>query len=117
MGAHPRPELRITPVVQGDAVWLHLEGELDRSTVPELNSAFSAAERQQPETVGLEASRVAFVDAGGLHALVSAARRARTSGRRFVIANPAAPLRRLLSRTLLDRAIEVISGGSVNSTA
>lgn len=102
------PTLQISALISDEAVWLRVEGDLDRLTVLDLDRALFTAERSGAGTVGLEASRVGFVDASGLHALASAARRARRRGSRFVVARPSARLRRLLELTMLSSTIELV---------
>ena len=110
MTAEPRPfaSLSITPEVSGDEAWLRVSGAVDLITSSQLGDALQAAERDRPAVVGLEMSGLSFIDSSGVHLLIAANRRARVAGRRFVVAKPSYPVRRVLSITGLDRQIELL---------
>lgn len=72
------------------AAWIHVSGELDISTSPELERTLTAAVRDTLLVV-LDLSELGFIDSAGVHAIVAADATARAEGRRLVVL-PAAPL-------------------------
>ena len=66
------------------AAWVHLAGELDVDTTPQLEKALSAPDTQAPLIV-LDMRDLAFMDSSGVHAIVNAGTRVRRLGRRLVI--------------------------------
>ena len=107
--ARPFASLSITPVVSGDEAWLRVSGAIDLITSSQLGDALQAAEKDRPAVVGLEMSDLDFIDSSGVHLLLAANRRAQVAGRRFVVAKPSYPVRRVMSITGLDRQIELLS--------
>ena len=56
-----------------DSVAIHSAGEIDISTVPMLSEALhQALEQNPPRAITIDLSEVTFIDASGLHALLSA---------------------------------------------
>ena len=66
-----------------DAAWVHVAGELNVSTLPQLDRTL-----RQPQVLArlvvLDLRELEFMDSSGAHALVSHAVRARKAGRRLV---------------------------------
>ncbi len=67
-----------------DAAWVHLAGELDVATAPQLEQTLREP-RLQARLLVLDLRELEFMDAAGLHAIVGASKRARTAGRRVVL--------------------------------
>jgi anti-sigma B factor antagonist len=67
-----------------DAAWIHIAGELDLATVSRLEQTLCRAELQA-RLVVLDLRELAFMDSSGVHAIVSASRRARQAGGRLVL--------------------------------
>ncbi len=67
-----------------DAAWVHLGGELDVATVPQLEHALGEPQLQA-RLVVLDLRELAFIDAVGVHAIVDASMRSRRAGRRLVL--------------------------------
>ena len=65
-----------------DAAWAQLGGGLDSAMAPQLERT-SAASQARP--VVLDLRELACIDSCGMHAIVSAGRRARQAGRRLVL--------------------------------
>jgi anti-sigma B factor antagonist len=67
-----------------DAAWLHLGGELDMATAPQLEDALREPELQA-RLVVLDLRELEFIDAAGVRTIVNASVRARQAGRRLVL--------------------------------
>jgi len=65
-----------------DAAWVHVRGELDIATTPQLERALDAS---QARVVMLDLREISFIDSSGIHAIVRACIRARHAGRRLVL--------------------------------
>ena len=68
---------------------LHARGELDLSTTPLLERAFTAVEELQPATIVLDFQYLAFIDSTRLQSLLRAHARATESGRLLAVINGA----------------------------
>jgi anti-anti-sigma factor len=66
------------------AVWVRAVGELDASTIAQLEQALSEAEAHALLVI-LDLGGVASIDRAGANAIVNASRRARDSGRRLIL--------------------------------
>lgn len=83
-----------------------MRGEIDIQTAPELLRRLDEAVEGHPgETVVVDLGRVTFVDSSGLGVLVVGDRRARATGGRVVVAEPAPSVRRVLDLTGLDKVL------------
>ncbi|MCA2228823.1 STAS domain-containing protein [Nonomuraea aurantiaca] len=88
--------LRITPLADRAGLWI--EGELDHSTLPDLRQALGSMASGRGFCVDL--SGLAFIDVGGLRALVSVAAALHDGGDHVLTLRSAPPqLRRLLQLT------------------
>jgi anti-sigma B factor antagonist len=67
-----------------NAAWVHLTGELDIDTTPQLEQTLSDP-ASQARLVVLDMRALAFMDSCGVHAIVNASARARQRGRRLVV--------------------------------
>jgi anti-sigma B factor antagonist len=67
-----------------NAVWVHLAGELDIATTPQLERTLHDPQ-SQAELVVLDLRELAFMDTSGMHAIVSAGIHARRVGRRLIV--------------------------------
>src|SRR4051794_5380749 len=76
-------------------VCLRIVGEVDLSTVPELDEALAEL-RSARVPVVLDLSKVTFFDSTGLRALVRATRQARLAKSGFFIARPSDQVSRLI---------------------
>jgi anti-anti-sigma factor len=65
-----------------DAAWVHLAGELDIATTPQVARALHAL---RARLVVLDLRKLAFMDSCGVHAIVDASIRARDVGRRILL--------------------------------
>jgi anti-sigma B factor antagonist len=67
-----------------DAAWVHVTGELDIATAPELGRALLESQ-QQARLIVLDLRELAFIDCAGVHIIVDASLRARKAGRRLIL--------------------------------
>ena len=81
-----------------DAAWVHVAGELDIATAPQLDRTLRAA-RLQARLVVLDLRELTFMDCSGVHAIVDASTRARNVGRRLVLLRGAPNVDRVFALT------------------
>jgi anti-sigma B factor antagonist len=67
-----------------DAAWVHVTGELDIATAPELERTLLECHEMAQLTV-LDLRELVFIDCAGVHTIVSASIRAREAGRRLIL--------------------------------
>ena len=103
--AHPAVEVTLREEV--DSVRLLVSGDLDRDSAWALTAAVIQAEVTHPSRLIVDLNELQFIDAGGLRAITDAAWRARRHSSAFAVANPSAPVERLLRLTGLDRTLDV----------
>jgi anti-sigma B factor antagonist len=82
--------LEITPIDNG----LVLVGEIDAHTAPELAARLDPLPGDGADVV-LDVAGIEFIDSSGLRVLIEAHQRAIAAGRRLVIRQPSASVRRL----------------------
>jgi len=103
-------DFELTIERQRDSVRLKLRGELDISTGVRLEEDLRRVEATEPALIVLDLERLEFMDSTGLRLLITADSRARESGRRLVLVNVGAMVRRLLHVTRLDERLEISDG-------
>jgi anti-sigma B factor antagonist len=87
---------------------LHLEGELDISTVPRLNLQLDELVRQEGGgAVTLDLGGLEFVDSTGLHVLLNAQRRLTRQGRSLRVIVPPGAVRRAIELSRLTETLGV----------
>jgi len=96
---------------RGSSVVIHVRGEVDTATAPQMGNAIDAQMARRREII-LDLSEVEFMDLHGLAVLMRASRRARTEGRSLAVERPSAVVVRLFELVRLDGEISVIPGGS-----
>ncbi len=89
-----------------DAAWVHLAGELDVATAPELRKKLREAE-SRARLVVLDLRSLGFMDAAGVHAIVEASIRARQANRRLLLLRGPANVDRVFSLTGSTDAVEI----------
>jgi anti-sigma B factor antagonist len=80
------------------AVWVHVEGELDIATSPELDRVLREAEVDSVLLV-LDLRGLAFMDVSAVHVILAAAGRVRAGAGRLVIARAPAHVDRMFTLT------------------
>lgn len=81
-----------------NGAWVHLAGELDVDTTPELERTLRDPD-SQARLVVLDMRDLAFMDSSGVHAIVNASARVRRLGRRLVILRGPPDVDRLFALT------------------
>jgi anti-sigma B factor antagonist len=87
-----------------DAAWVHVGGELDIATTPQLERTLS---QSQARLVVLDLRELASIDSCGMHAIISAGIRARQAGRRLVLMRVPANVDRMLTLTGSSDQVEI----------
>lgn len=103
----PRSTLKVASVVEGAAVIVRVEGDLDASTVHLLHEEL----RQVWESPGvsvlvIDAAEVMFCDSRGLSELISALQRGQATNVRLILSGVQGVLRRVLTITGLRNVFE-----------
>jgi anti-sigma B factor antagonist len=90
----------------GDAVVVHLQGELDLYNAPDLRQALADAVAEEPRRLIIDLTAVEFIDSTALGVLVEG--RAKLPNQAaFLLAAPGAETRRALQVSGLDRHLSV----------
>jgi anti-sigma B factor antagonist len=87
-----------------DAARVHVGGDLDIATTPQLERTLS---QLQSRRVLLDLRDLAFVDSCGIHAIIDAGIRARKAGRRLVLVRVPANVDRMLALTGSSDQVEI----------
>jgi anti-sigma B factor antagonist len=92
------------------AAWVHVGGELDIATTPQLERTLDGS---QARVVVLDLRELTFIDSSGIHAIVRAGIRARQAGRRLVLVRVPAHVIRMLTLTGSSDQVEIGDIGAV----
>ena len=84
--------------------WVHVGGELDIATAPQLERTLDAS---QARLVVLDLPELTFLDSSGLHAIITAGIRARQAGRRLVLVRVPSNVERILTLTGISDHVEI----------
>ncbi|HEX4189122.1 MAG TPA: STAS domain-containing protein [Solirubrobacteraceae bacterium] len=97
--AMPEPGLRLESRVEGRRHTIALRGELDLSTVDELEAMMAGACSNGAGELVLDLDGLSFMDSTGVRAALIAAERCEEHGCELLLARPRPPVRRLLELT------------------
>jgi anti-anti-sigma factor len=89
-----------------DAAWVHVAGELDIATAPQLERTLRETQ-QNVRLVLLDLRELTFMDCAGVHAIVDASSRARRLGRRLVLLRGIPRVDRVFSLTGSAGEVEI----------
>lgn len=103
MPAKPTGRLAVVVDACGDRRTVHLAGELDLETAAEVRWMLR---RVAGSAVVVDLSRLTFIDAAGVSALLLVRRQLEAAGRRFSIRRARGPVRRVFDLSGLDHLIE-----------
>jgi anti-anti-sigma factor len=90
-----------------DAVWVHLAGELDIATAPQLERALREP-RLRARLVVLDLRELTLIDSSGVHAIVDAGIRACQLGHRLLVLRGPPGVDRVF--TLTESSADVVDG-------
>ena len=91
----------------GDVVLIRLSGEVDLSWSQQVRTAVLDALQKHP-VVGVELSKVSYIDSSGIAALVEGFQNARTRGSRFALVAISDAVRAVLELARLDRVFLIV---------
>lgn len=94
-------DLKVEDTEAGQVI--HVRGELDLASAPQLSAALSEAASQGTVPVILDLSAVTFIDSSALRALVLAGRELSENGRQLQIGPRSEMVTRVLTMTSLDQ--------------
>ena len=89
-----------------DAAWVHVAGELDIATAPQLERTLRETQ-QQARLVLLDLRELTFMDSAGVHTIVNASIDARRLGRRVVLLRGPPNVDRMFALTGSSDAVEI----------
>ncbi|BFV61120.1 hypothetical protein KCMC57_up62240 [Kitasatospora sp. CMC57] len=105
----PSAQLTVAVTVHATVAHLHLSGELDLDTVPELDAAVRAALLGHPRIMIIEVTTLSFCDCAGLGALLRARRRVSDTDGIFHLESPSPQLLRLATLTGTTAALGLVA--------
>lgn len=108
MSTAPDKHLRISVSEEQHAVILHLNGELDVATAPDLDAALARAGNGEASTIIIDLRELSFMDSTGLRAILGAHARAEESGSRLGLVRGSDQVQRLLSLTRVAERLEIV---------
>lgn len=100
------PLFRVAVEPERDRVRVVPHGELDLSTVPQVETQIEELRSRGFTTIVLDLRQLTFMDSTGLRLLLLLDAEARADGFRFSIVDCDGPVRRLLQLTQVDRRLE-----------
>jgi anti-sigma B factor antagonist len=92
----------------GSGAWVHVAGEVDLATSPQLEQTLREAQRYA-RLVVLDLRELTFIDCRGVHVIVDAARDARQTGRRLVLVRGQANVDRVLTLTGACAHVDIVN--------
>src|SRR3954454_5091815 len=116
------PALEVSAVVSENTAIVHVAGELDLATAPELDEVLHGLERECARIV-LDLSHLRFIDSTGLRLAVIEHHRATMDGFEFAIAGATGPVLDVLRLTGLDTELPMapdvasVADGRVSSAS
>jgi anti-sigma B factor antagonist len=100
-GVEGTPLLSVKVERSGSRVFVQLNGELDVSTAPLLQSSLADVLGETPREIVLNLADLSYVDSTGLSLFITATKRAHAEGSKLVLQDPQASTQRLLEITNL----------------
>jgi len=89
------------------AAWVHVEGELDIATSPQLDGVLREAQLDSLLLV-LDLRALAFIDVSAVHVIIAAATRARASAGQLLIARGPAHVDRVFTLTGASERLSIV---------
>lgn len=111
-------DFRVTTNTQDDWIVFKVEGDLDVYTAARLStSLFGVIDKQEVLGVGIDLSRVNFMDSAGLSVIIRGHKRAQASNLGFRLIKPRQQIRRILEVTDLVSLLAIEGGSSKSASA
>lgn len=111
-------DFRVTTKTQDDWMVFQVEGDLDVYTAARLStSLFEIIDKQEVIGVGVDLSRVNFMDSAGLSVIIGGHKRAQASRLGFKLIKPRPQIRRILQVTDLVSLLAIEDGASKSASA
>jgi anti-anti-sigma factor len=92
----------------GDAAYVLFRGELDLAGCEEASDALLEAEQQEPRTMIIDCSGLAFMDGQGLRLMFRARDWAAQHNRRLLILRPGRPVRRVFQIAGIESSFDFV---------
>ncbi len=89
------PPLRMRSSREGDTHVIALAGDLDLTTVPDVERELRRAEQTTASVLAVDLSELTFIDSTGIRLMMQAQRRSAKSGIRLVVVPGTGPVQRL----------------------
>jgi len=89
------------------AAWVHVAGELDLVTAPQLRHTLGEAQ-SNARVVVLDLRELTFLDGAGVHAILDAATDARQAAGRLILVRGPAPVDRVFTLTGACEEVEIV---------
>lgn len=102
----------ITQTDQGDAIALHIAGELDVLTAPKLAAEANGILRRSTQDVIIDLSQANFIDSAGLQILLGIHRRLTGASRKLTVECDEGPVRRVIELARLEETFGVVGASS-----
>lgn len=90
------------------AVRVAVQGELSGPSAYTVDTQLRRVEATEPQCVVLDLSDLGFIDSFGLAQVLAAHRRALRAGRRLLVVEGSAAVRRLIALTALNRQLDLV---------
>ena len=100
------PSFGLNVVAEADGVCMKLTGELDIASAPELRDSLAGQSEEPGRSILVDLAEVTYLDSTGISVLVVAAKRVRSEGGSFMVANASGAVRRILEITGLVEYFE-----------
>ena len=107
LGSRPR-YFSVAVDRSGERTVLHLEGELDLGSSPQLEAAIARVLQAGTAAVVVDVRGLRFVDMAGLRVLLAGQERAEREGRRLVLSGMREPIRRVLALAQVTDVLDVV---------
>lgn len=107
MVTSPEPLFAVEIDRDGTSLTLHLRGELDPHTAPDLRAEVDAAVDDDTTLVVFDLRALDFLDSSGLRVILATHRRVTEQGGRFVLRSPSPSTSRILEITGLPDLLEI----------
>lgn len=99
------PLFTLDATEEGETFLIRVRGELDLSQRPQLDRALTEAEASGARWILLDLEELTFIDASGLHTLLTASHRSATNGSRLRLTRGRGEVAAMFRLTALDQTL------------